>query len=119
MAISVAGGLSTVVLLGDQGAFTGASQQRAGRFELASGGTLFLDEIEELPLLLQAKLLRVLQEMKFERLGGTRTLDADIRLIAATNRHLEEEVKAKAFREDLCYRLNVFPIQSIPSCKDR
>ena len=102
----------------EKGAFTGAVQQRAGRFELATGGTLFLDEIGELPLTLQAKLLRVVQEMKYERLGGTRTLEADVRLVAATNRNLEEEVKSKAFREDLFYRLNVFPIR-IPPLKDR
>jgi DNA-binding NtrC family response regulator len=102
----------------EKGAFTGAVQQRAGRFELASGGTLFLDEIGELPLPLQAKILRVVQERKFERLGGMRTLEADVRLLAATNRNLEEAVKKRTFREDLYYRLNVFPI-FLPPLKDR
>jgi transcriptional regulator with PAS, ATPase and Fis domain len=162
MAVHVASGLSTVLLLGDsgtgkemiarlihhhsaradkvfvavncgalpdnlleselfgheKGAFTGAVQQRAGRFELASGGTLFLDEIGESPLLLQAKMLRAVQEMKYERLGGVCTLEADVRLIAATNRNLEESVKNRTFREDLFYRLNVFPI-FLPALKDR
>ncbi len=98
----------------EKGAFTGAVAQRKGRFEIADGSTLFLDEIGELPLDLQAKLLRVIQEGEFERVGGTTTLRADVRLVAATNRRLDEEVKAGRFREDLWYRLNVFPITMPP-----
>ena len=97
-----------------KGAFTGAIQDRAGRFELADGGTLFLDEIGEIPLSLQSKLLRVLQEQQFERVGESKTRRVDVRIIAATNRELKEEVKAKRFREDLYFRLNVFPILSMP-----
>jgi formate hydrogenlyase transcriptional activator len=98
----------------EKGAFTGAVAQRKGRFEIADGSTLFLDEIGELPLELQAKLLRVIQDGELERVGGTTTLKADVRLVAATNRRLEEEVKAGRFREDLWYRLNVFPITMPP-----
>ena len=98
----------------ERGAFTGAVGRKIGRFELADGATLFLDEIGELPLELQVKLLRVIQEGEFERLGGTRTLRADVRIIAATNRNLWKEVQAGAFREDLYYRLNVFPITMPP-----
>jgi PAS domain S-box-containing protein len=98
----------------EKGAFTGAVDQKKGRFELADGGTLFLDEIGEMPLELQVKLLRVLQEGAFERIGGTKTLDVDVRVIAATNRNLEEMVHKGTFREDLFYRLNVFPIHNIP-----
>ena len=106
-------------LLGhEKGAFTGALQQKKGRFELADGGTLFLDEIGELPLELQAKLLRVLQERQFERLGGTRTISVDVRVIAATNRSLEEEVASGNFRADLYYRLNVVPIM-LPPLRNR
>ncbi len=94
----------------ERGAFTGAAAMRKGRFELADGGTLFLDEVGELSLLTQAKLLRVLQERTFERLGGTRTLHMNARIITATNRDLEEMVASGAFRRDLFYRLNVFPI---------
>ncbi|MEM6316953.1 MAG: sigma 54-interacting transcriptional regulator [Bacteroidota bacterium] len=98
----------------EKGAFTGAHQSKKGRFELAHKGTIFLDEIGELPLDLQTKLLRVLQEGEFEKLGGTQTVKVDVRVIAATNRDLEQKVEENAFREDLFYRLNVFPIQNIP-----
>lgn len=97
-----------------KGAFTGAIKDRTGRFETAEGGTLFLDEIAEVPLELQSKLLRVLQEKRYERVGEDRTRRADVRIIAATNRNLKEEVEAGKFREDLYYRLNVFPIQIAP-----
>ncbi|GAB4032447.1 sigma-54-dependent transcriptional regulator [Spirosoma gilvum] len=98
----------------EKGAFTGATGQKIGRFELADGGTIFLDEIGEMPIELQAKLLRVLQEGEFERVGGSKTLKVNVRVIAATNRNLEKEVMEGRFREDLFYRLNVFPIQSLP-----
>lgn len=101
-----------------KGAFTGALADRVGRFELADGGTIFLDEVGELPLEHQAKLLRILQEMQFERVGDTRTIKVDVRVIAATNRDLEKEVQEKRFREDLFFRLNVFPIDS-PPLRDR
>jgi DNA-binding NtrC family response regulator len=102
----------------EKGAFTGATQARPGKFELAAGGTLFLDEIGELPLALQAKLLRVLQEKTFERLGGRREIRADARVVAATNRDLGAEIREKRFREDLFYRLNVFPIH-LPPLRER
>jgi formate hydrogenlyase transcriptional activator len=94
----------------EKGAFTGAIAQRIGRFELADKGTIFLDEVGDIPLALQPKLLRVLQEQEFERLGSTRTHQVDVRLVAATNRDLPEMVKRGDFRSDLYYRLNVFPI---------
>ena len=102
----------------EKGAFTGAIAQRIGRFELADGGTVFLDEVGEIPLELQTKLLRVLQEREFERLGSTRTLRTDARLIAATNRELRKMVEQRKFREDLFYRLNVFPIY-VPALRER
>jgi PAS domain S-box-containing protein len=98
----------------EKGAFTGAVARKAGRFELADGGTLFLDEVGDLPLELQSRLLRVLQEGEFERVGGITTLKVDVRLIAATNRNLEKLLEEGCFREDLYYRLNVFPIKSVP-----
>ena len=98
----------------EKGAFTGAIAQKIGRFELANGGTLFLDEVGDIPLELQSKFLRVLQEQEFERLGGTRTIRVDIRLVAATNRDLTAMVADREFRSDLYYRLNVFPIQTPP-----
>jgi DNA-binding NtrC family response regulator len=97
-----------------RGAFTGAIKDRVGRFEAAHGGTLFLDEIGEIPIDLQSKLLRALQEKQYERVGDERTKRADVRIIAATNRNLKAEVEAGRFREDLYYRLNVFPVQAVP-----
>jgi len=102
----------------EKGAFTGAIQQRLGRFELASGGTIFLDEVGELPAETQVALLRVLQEHEFERVGGTRRIRADVRVIAATNRDFQAAISAGSFRSDLFYRLNVFPIE-IPSLRER
>lgn len=102
-----------------KGAFTGALKDRPGRFELADRGTLFLDEIGEVPLLLQSKLLRVLQDQEFERVGDTQTRKVSVRVIAATNRDLKKEVEAGSFREDLFYRLNVFPIEVPPLRKRR
>ncbi len=107
------------VLFGyEKGAFTGAYQSTAGKFEQAQGGTLLLDEISEMSLALQAKLLRVLQERELERLGGRRMIDLDVRVLATTNRRLREEVSAGRFREDLYYRLNVFPIR-LPPLRER
>jgi formate hydrogenlyase transcriptional activator len=102
----------------EKGAFTGATQQRLGRFELANGGTIFLDEVGELPPETQIALLRVLQEHEFERVGGSRRIRADVRVIAATNRDLQAAISAGSFRSDLFYRLNVFPIE-IPSLLER
>ena len=102
----------------ERGAFTGAVAHRAGRFELADGGTLFLDEVGDIPLSVQAKLLRAVQGLGFERLGGQRTIRADVRLLAATHRSLEEMVQQGAFREDLYYRLNVVPVM-IPPLRER
>jgi formate hydrogenlyase transcriptional activator len=102
----------------EKGAFTGAVAQRMGRFECADKGTLFLDEVGDMPLELQPKLLRVLQEQEFERLGGTRTMTVDVRLVAATNADLTHKVADKQFRDDLYYRLNVFPIV-IPPLRER
>src|SRR5271155_3393270 len=102
----------------EKGAFTGATQQRLGRFELANGGTIFLDEVGELPAETQVALLRVLQEHEFERVGGSRRVHADVRVIAATNRDLQAAISAGSFRSDLFYRLNVFPIE-IPSLRER
>ena len=102
----------------EKGAFTGAVAQRIGRFELADGGTLFLDEVGDIPVELQPKLLRVLQEHEFERLGSTRTQRVDVRMVAATNRNMEQMVGDKQFREDLYFRLNVFPIR-IPPLRER
>ncbi|MCC7221369.1 MAG: sigma-54-dependent Fis family transcriptional regulator [Candidatus Contendobacter sp.] len=102
----------------EKGSFTGAISTRRGRFELARGGTLFLDEIGDMPLNMQVKLLRVLQERTFERVGSDRSLEADVRIIAATHRNLEELIKSGNFREDLYYRLHVFPIE-MPTLRDR
>jgi len=97
-----------------KGSFTGAIKDRAGRFELANGGTIFLDEVGEIPINLQSKLLRVLQEGQYERVGDEKTKQTDVRLIAATNRNLKSEVENQTFREDLYFRLNVFPVEAIP-----
>lgn len=102
----------------EKGSFTGAHQRRAGRFEMADGGTLFLDEIGDISQAVQVKLLRVLQERRFERVGGTETLSVDVRIIAATHRNLEQMMKDGGFREDLFYRLSVFPIE-IPPLRNR
>jgi chemotaxis protein methyltransferase CheR len=102
----------------EKGAFTGSHSRHLGRFEVANGTTIFLDEIGELPLELQPKLLRVIQDGEFERLGSSRTIKVDSRIIAATNRNLEEEVRKGRFRDDLWYRLNIFPI-TMPPLRDR
>src|SRR5207245_5084996 len=102
----------------EKGAFTGAISAKIGRLELADQGTLFLDEVGDIPLEIQPKLLRVLQEQEFERLGSTRTKKVDVRLVAATNRDLEKMIENREFRSDLYYRLNVFPIR-IPPLRER
>ena len=102
----------------EKGAFTGAAQRKPGRFELAHRGTLFLDEIGDLPLPLQAKILRALEEKEFERVGGTQSLRVDVRVVAATNRNLKQRVRERQFREDLYFRLSVLPIQ-IPPLRER
>jgi two-component system NtrC family response regulator len=102
----------------EKGAFTGAVAMRKGRFELADQGTIFLDEVGEIPLALQSKLLRVLQEKTFERVGGTKTIEVDVRIISASNKDLREEVAAGRFREDLFYRLNVIPV-TLPALRER
>lgn len=102
----------------ERGAFTGALQRRLGRFELADGGTIFLDEVGELPAETQVALLRVLQEREFERVGGNQTVAVDVRVLAATNRNMTAAVADGVFRQDLYYRLNVFPIQ-IPPLRER
>jgi len=102
----------------EKGAFTGATAARKGKFDQSHGGTLFLDEIGDMSLKTQAKILRILQEQKFERVGGNRTIEVDVRVIAATNKDLEEEIKQGAFREDLYFRLNVLPFQ-VPPLRDR
>jgi len=110
--------LETELFGHEKGAFTGANQRKPGKFELAHRGTLFLDEIGDLPLSLQAKILRALEEKRFERVGGTAPLQVDVRVVAATNRHLKAAVAARQFREDLYFRLSVFPI-TIPPLRER
>jgi len=116
---AISAGLVESELFGHmKGAFTGALERRVGRFEIADGGTLFLDEVGELPLEMQVKLLRVLQDREFEPVGGNKTIRVDVRVIAATNRRLEDEIRAGRFRADLFYRLNVFPLE-VPALRDR
>jgi len=110
--------LETELFGHEKGAFTGAAHRKPGRFEIAHRGTLFLDEIGDLPLPLQAKILRVLEEKQFERVGGTQSLHVDVRIVAATNRHLKQRVGERLFREDLYFRLSVFPI-TIPPLRER
>lgn len=102
----------------EKGAFTGAISTRKGRFELAEGGTIFLDEIGDMPMNMQVKLLRVLQEKVFERVGGSKSIQTNVRIIAATHRNLEKQIEMEKFREDLFYRLNVFPVE-MPSLRER
>ena len=116
---SLAPGVLESELFGhEKGSFTGAMERRRGRFELADGGTLFLDEVGDLPMEVQIKLLRTLQEREFERVGGNETIKVDVRVVSATNRNLEKMIEANEFREDLYYRLNVFPI-NLPPLRDR
>jgi transcriptional regulator with GAF, ATPase, and Fis domain len=110
--------LETELFGHEKGAFTGAAGRKPGKFELAHRGTLFLDEIGDLPLALQAKILRAIEEKRFERVGGTVPLQVDVRVVAATNRHLKAAVAARQFREDLYFRLSVFPI-TIPPLRER
>jgi transcriptional regulator with GAF, ATPase, and Fis domain len=117
--VAIPEGLLESELFGhEKGSFTGATEQKKGKFEIADNGTMFLDEIGDMPLATQAKLLRVLQEKEFERVGGTKLIHVDIRFIAATNKNLPEMIKKGTFREDLYFRLNVFPI-SLPALRDR
>jgi transcriptional regulator with PAS, ATPase and Fis domain len=117
--VAIPEGLLESELFGhEKGSFTGATEQKKGKFEIADGGTIFLDEIGDMPLATQAKLLRVLQEKEFERVGGTKLIRVDIRIIAATNKNLQEMIKEGTFREDLYFRLNVFSI-SIPPLRER
>ncbi|MBT3260236.1 MAG: sigma-54-dependent Fis family transcriptional regulator, partial [Deltaproteobacteria bacterium] len=102
----------------EKGAFTGATEKKIGRLEVANGGTVFLDEIGDMSLKAQSKTLRILQEQKFERVGGTKTIEVDVRVIAATNKDLEKEIENGAFRDDLYFRLNVIPMR-VPSLKER
>jgi two-component system nitrogen regulation response regulator NtrX len=102
----------------EKGAFTGAIQKKRGRFEMANGGTIFLDEIGDMSLMTQAKILRILQEHKFERVGGVDTIEVDVRVIAATNKSLEKQIQEGKFREDLYYRLNVIPFH-VPALRER
>ena len=110
--------LETELFGHEKGAFTGATARKPGRFEVAHRGTLFLDEIGDLPLALQAKILRALEEKSFERVGGTQSLHVDVRVVAATNRNLKARVAERQFRDDLYFRLSVFPVQ-IPPLRDR
>jgi transcriptional regulator with PAS, ATPase and Fis domain len=117
--VAIPEGLLESELFGhERGSFTGATEQKKGKFEIADSGTIFLDEIGDMPLATQAKLLRVLEEKEFERVGGTKLIRVDVRLIAATNKNLHEMIKQGTFREDLYFRLNVFPI-FIPALRDR
>ena len=102
----------------EKGAYTGATSRKRGKFEVANGGTIFLDEIGDMSLKTQAKILRILQEQKFERVGGIRTLTVDVRVIAASNKDLKREIEKETFREDLYYRLNVIPIE-VPPLRNR